>query len=343
MKYTILNIVSFFYLSLFISCSTSKQQAVQTPVIESNNRYDSEFPVKDVSKQLDYLSTTVKKLDCLAFYMSYVFPPGNNVDLNNMDEAALKKVSIGSSVTNESVTGTAIVIYYDGGLAGMLTCAHVVDFPDTIVTRYEDGQGAIQVLSIKIKQQNYINDLPEGGSVEIVASDASRDLAFLKKELYDHVEQPAVMNFPVGKSKDLDWGTVVYVMGFPVGNLMVTRAIVTKPNRTGKGRFLTDALYNRGISGSPVVAIRDGVPNFEFVGVASSAAAERVYYTKPGKESPEYINPEDPYEGDLYIDFRKTIKYGITFNVTVDEIMHFLSRSRSKFEKEGFDVERFFK
>jgi len=343
MKYRILHTVSLYCLSLLISCSASQQQAVQKPIPEPNNRYDSEFPVKDISKELDYLSTTVKKLDCLAFYMSYVFPPGNNVDINQLTESVLKNEAIGSSVTNESVSGTAIVVYYDGGLAGMLTCAHVVDFPDTLVARYQDGQGAIQVLSIKIKQQNYINDLPEGEAVEIVVSDASRDIAFLKKELYDHVEPPAVMNFPVGKSKDLDWGTIVYVMGFPVGNLMVTRAIVTKPNRTGKGRFLTDALYNRGISGAPVVAIRDGAPNFEWVGIASSAAAERVFYTKPGKESPEFINPEDPYKGDLYVDFRKTIKYGITFNVTVDEIMHFFSKNRSKFEKEGFDVERFFK
>jgi len=136
---------------------------------------------------------------------------------------------------------------------------------------------------------------------------------------------------------------VVYVMGYPVGQLMVTRALVSKPDKAKKGRFLTDALYNRGISGSPVFAIRDGVPNFELVGMASSASASQVYYVKPGKNVPEYINPEEPFTGDLYVDQYKDIKYGVTFNVSIEAITGFLKDNRTLLTDKGYNAELFFK
>ena len=45
--------------------------------------------------------------------------------------------------------------------------------------------------------------------------------------------------------------------------------------------FLVDAVFNRGYSGGIVLAIRDGVPNFELVGLVKSVPAEYEYVMKP--------------------------------------------------------------
>lgn len=333
----------FILLVLLLASCTSTKEVGQQDSTKADNRYDSEFPNESISKELDFVSETVKKLDCLAFYMSYVFPPGNNIEVNNITDTDIELYSKGSTVTNESVTGTATVIYYDGGRVGLLTCAHVINFPDTIIVRYNDGTGPVEILSVKVRQQNYVKDLPEGEDVEIIVVDNDNDIAILMKKLDEHVQRPVVLNYPVGNTKDLEWGSIVYVMGFPLGNLMVTRGLVSNPKKAGRGRFLTDALYNRGISGSPVLAIRDGVPNFEWVGIASSAAAQNLYYVKPGKENPEFINPEQEYNGELYVDYKKSINYGVTYNITIETITGFINKQKPLLAEKGFDVERFFK
>jgi hypothetical protein len=132
-------------------------------------------------------------------------------------------------------------------------------------------------------------------------------------------------------------------MGYPLGQLMVTRAIVSNPDKANKGRFLTDALYNRGISGSPVLAIRDGVPNFEWVGMATSAAAQQIYYIKPGDNAPQYINPEAVYIDELFVDKYRSINYGVTFNVSIESIVTLIRRNSSLLERKGYNPDRFFK
>lgn len=335
--------ILFYSVLIFTTGCASQIPVEQQQLPEVNNRYDSEFPVKSISKELDFISETIKKLDCIAFYKTYVFAEDNTLDHIGLTKEAIESQTLSSTVTNESVTGTATIIYYDGENVGLLTCAHVVDFPDTIVLRYNNGTGPIEVLSVKIKQQNYLNGLPEGDDVEVVAVKRKDDLALLQKKLDQHVDKIEVLNYPVGNSRDLEWGSVVYVMGFPLGNMMVTRAIVSNPGKTGKNRFLTDALYNRGISGSPVLAIRDGVPNLEWIGVASSAAVQQVYYLKPGKEDPEFINPESVFTGDVYPDHKKMINYGVTFNVPIETVVDFLNENRSLMESKGFDFKLLFK
>ena len=327
--------------TIVVSCSNTQAVARQE-IVEGDNLYDSEFPSKSVSKQLDYISKTVKKLDCLAFYMSYVFPENNTLDDGPITREVLRKQSISNTVINESVTGTATVVYYDGGMVGLVTCAHVIDFPDTIISRYDNGSGPIQVLSVKVRQQNYIQDFSEGEEVEILAVNRKHDIAFLKKVLGDHQENPVVLNYPIGNTKDLEWGSVVYVMGFPQGQQMVTLAIVSNPGFRAH-RFLTDATYNRGISGSPVFAIRDGVPNLEWVGVATSSPAQQIYFARPGKESPDFINPDEPYTGELFVDHVKTINYGITYNTTIESVVGLIKSNERELKREGFIIDKFFK
>ncbi len=332
--------VAFFSLALILfSCTT--QQVEQQHFPKADGRYDSEFPVQNVSDELDYLSTTVRKLDCLVFYMTYVFPPDNPLDKNKLTEAKLKEYSVGEDVTNESVSGTATIVYFDGKQVGLLTCAHVVDFPDTLFNYYSEG--GLQSISIKLKQQNFVSGLPDGEEVEVIALDKKKDIALISKHVFASLPPPSVLSYPIGKTKDLEWGTVVYAMGYPLGNLMVTRAIVSNPDKADNGMFLTDALYNHGISGAPVLALRDGVPNFEWVGLASSSSAESIHYLKPSEDIPQFIAPNSPYSAEVFIDHKKLINYGVTYSVSIEEIVKFLSVNKKVIQQKGFDSELFFK
>lgn len=326
-----------------LSCSTHENITNTQESAENSKYYDTEFPGNGLPDELEYISKTVKKLDCIAFYMTYVFPPGNEISAKGITDSILLLQSVNKTVNNESVSGTAMVIYNDGAKLCLLTCAHIINFPDTLITRYDNGEGAIQTVSVKIKQQNFIRDLPAGSEISVLAIDEDSDIAIIGKTIEKNNPAQAVLNYPEGNTRDLQWGSVVYVMGYPIGNLMVTRAIVSNPGRAEKGRFLTDALYNRGISGSPVLAIRGGIPHFELVGMASSAAAKQLYYVKPGKDQPDYINPEVPFTGDLYADHYKDIKYGVTYNVTIESIMKFLKENQEVLKANGYNKEQFFK
>lgn len=327
-----------------MQCTTP--QAVEKTVpagAEVDNRYDSEFPSKSVSEQLDFVSSTIKKLEVLVFYKTYIFSDENTLDENSLSSSEMRSQSVSNSVSNESVFGTATVVYFDGQKVGLLTCAHVIYFPDTIIQYYDDGEGPISSISVKVRQQNSVLGLPDGGDVKILATDQIQDIAFLSKELDNTDPTPKVLNYPIGDTKDLEWGSIVYVMGYPGGQKMVTRALVSNPKASNKSRFMTDALYNRGISGAPVLAIRDGMPNFEWVGMATSAAVNKIYFLKPGVSDPGTINRGEAYSGDLHVDHVNNINYGVTFNVKIEAIDRFLRDNRQVLERNGFVVDRMFK
>jgi hypothetical protein len=330
--------LGFLILALIVSCKTNQQLNIHSA--NSDGRYDSEFPDKSVSDKLNEISKSIKKLNCLAFYKTYVFPPGNSYTKNSLNTDKIEELSIDTEITNESLSGTAIVIYYDSETIGLLTCAHIVDYPDTIYNWYNKEQNSLHSVSVKVRQQNYIVELPRGSDIEIVVLDEKNDIALLSKKLDSHTEQPEVFHYKTGNTKELEWGTFVYIMGYPLGKLMVTRAIVSDPEKSKSGAFLTDALYNKGISGSPVFALRDGVPNFEWIGMAKSASADNFLYLQPDKQSLGVVNSEHPYKGDAYVQQKLAINYGVTFSVTIEAISDFLKKNRQTIENAGILIEK---
>jgi len=328
------------FILLITSCKT--KQSISSYSDNPDGRYDSEFPDKSVSDNLNDISRTIKKIDCLAFYMTYTFPPDNNLRKSALTEENIKSNAINNEITNEAVAGTATVIYYNGRILGLLTCAHVLDFADTLYNWYDEGQKRLHSISVKVRQQNYVTGLPEGGDIDIIAMDKKNDIALLRKRLEPHDERPQVFNYKVGNTKELEWGTFVYIMGYPLGNLMVTRAIVSNPEKAKNGFFLTDALFNRGISGSPVFALRDGVPNFEWIGMAKSSSADNFIYLKPDEDLVKVINTKESYGGEHFVDQKLEINYGVTFSVTIEAISKFLKKNKEQIKKAGIDIEELF-
>ena len=326
---------------LFQGCTTYKTP-VESKTVAHDNKYDSELSNESISDGLEYVFSTVKKLNIVAFYMTYEFPPGAITDKSKLIKGNLIIKASSTNMSSESVSGTASIIYYNDLLVGMLTCNHIIGFPDTIIDWYRSKAQGVRSLSVKMKQKNFVSGLPNGDDVTVVARDAKNDIAFLKQKVEMTGTNISVLDLPLGKSNDLVWGSKVYILGYPLGNQMVTSAMVSKPKSKSASKFLMDAVFNKGISGSPVIAIRDGVPNFEFVGMASSTSAKSIYYLKPG-DVKDYMQSDEPFVGDVVLGHERMINYGVTYAVTVDEIKRFLRSNRAVLEKEGFDTERLFK
>lgn len=325
---------------LHIGCTSQKSVSPKNDL--ANGRYDSEFPAISISESLDNISGSVKKLDCLAFYASYSFDAEEKVTPNALTKDFLSDMHDRKLITNESVSGTATVVYHQNDLVGMLTCAHVVNFPDTVFSWNENQPGVLSSVSILVKLQLYVVELPEGESIEIVAMDKDKDIALLSKRIKQTDQVIKVLQYPIGKTSLFEWGSVVYIVGYPLGNLMVTRALVSNPKKNVGGQFLTDALFNRGISGSPVFAIKDGVPNLEWVGMASATSAYDLLMVKPETEAGKLPVSNQPYGGDLYLEKVKMINYGVTYSVSIEEIITFIRRNAHKLERKGFVINAFY-
>jgi hypothetical protein len=327
---------------MFVSCARRIYQ-VAYPTL-SDGEYDSEFPYKNSSKELDKIADTVRKLNSIAYYQGYEFPEGSHLTKLDVENNAFKTKAVKEVYFNNSVIGTATMLNYTGRRIALLTCAHVVDFSDTLFSYFEQVEGEpqryIQSVAFKKRQSNFVADLPEKGELEILAMDRSEDIALLGKTF---AVQPGfeipVFNYPFGEAKQLEWGSFVYLVGYPKGYQMVTKGIVSQPNRDKNGSFLVDALFNRGFSGGIVLAVRDGVPNFELVGIAGSVAADIEYRIVPPSDIDiQGFDPRMPYDGDVFIKYNKEIDYGITFITPMEEILQFLKDNEYSLIQRGYDL-----
>lgn len=329
-----------FLLILFITITSCSKRIyrVAYPTLNDGN-YDSEFPYKNCSKELAEINDAVTKVFCNTFYSSYYFSPERGITRSKITPDLLKK-SDGVTELKNTVSGTGTIIYYRDNRIAILTCAHVVIKPDTNISYYDSrinpGKDIIQTISIKQKQDILVFGMPDDGAFEPLLVDNQNDIAILSKDLKRPSEfKISVLNYPFGKAKELQWGSFVYVIGYPMGYKIVTKGIVSQPDRDRKGSFLIDALFNRGMSGGILLAIRDGVPNFEVVGITTSAAAETetVLVPERNRDYDETI----PYEGQIYVDNKKSITYGVTRAISAEAILGLIRENREFLVKRGYE------
>lgn len=314
----------------------------------SDGRYDTEFPAMSAADELGKISRSVKKIYCLVEYDTYQFRETDGVNPGILRLSDLKQIATGKRFFNESVHGSAIVLKNDDQRIVVLTSAHVVNYPDTIYSFYLDHNGRktniLESISIKRKQDNLIRNLPGEGALEIVAIDNELDVALLAGTFTGEIDGFPVLPYPPGKASDLEWGSFVYIFGYPAGHQMVTHGIVSNPVPTRNNEFIIDASFNTGISGGAVLAIRDGIPSFELVGIAKSVSAKYSNVLRPEKKLHiEKYNPNIPYRGELFVDMKKEINQGVTFTVSVDAILDFYLENRKSLAKKGYGLDAFFR
>ena len=310
-----------------------------------DGKYDSEFPVQPVSEHLDRIMQTVKMVSVLAYFNNYTFTYESKITKKMIEDDEFESKAFQKYFLNQPATGTGTVIYYRNRKVGLITCAHVVDFPDTVYSYFQNSQGKpseyVASVTIKTRQANNVIELPDIDEFEIIAMDLESDLAFIGKDMEISQSFPIpVFNYKIGSAEELQWGSHVYLFGYPRGKKMISSCIVSKP---GDKTFLIDAALPRGISGGPIIATRDGVPNFEMVGIANAISAEKKQYLAPKRmeEHSEY-NVQLPYRDDAYIKLHEEIYYGVTHAISVETIMAFINKNKAKLKEKGFYTNNFF-
>jgi hypothetical protein len=120
---------------------------------------------------------------------------------------------------------------------------------------------------------------------------------------------------------------------------MVTKAIVSSPNKDKRGAFLVDAVSTPGFSGGIALAIRDGVPNFELVGIVKLVSGRSSFTLVPPTEDgmPDY-DPLVPYTGQIFVQKRTEIEYGIVQAVPIETVLEFIDAHRSDIAARGYII-----
>jgi hypothetical protein len=244
----------------------------------------------------------------------------------------------------DNAAGTAAIVSNKNGNMLFLTCAHILDFPDTVISYYTDTEGKpleiVESISIKINQDNYVSDMPDNGHVEIVAVDKRLDVVLVGGKYAEEKSlKQSVFPFKIGNADELTWANYVYIFGYPLNRKMVTKGLVSLYESNPGDYFLIDAVFNRGMSGGVVLAVRDGAPNYEFVGMVKSSPASSKIVLKPYDFDESFsIIPKGPFEGMIKVEREMEMKYGISKVVTINAIIDFTLRNEKIINDMGFAV-----
>lgn len=340
--------ILFLFVSIGSTACSSSQEAIRSTSssnqpVSPSDAYTTAFPHQDISISLQEAQKAMVRLITTVFYNTYSFdnPRVRLADIrtNNPSNIASHQFS-----SEESTAGTSVMLdLNNNGDALLITCAHVVTAPDTIIT-YFSGDDLpdnryIQSISIKRKQSNLIFTSGELSTFEVIAENSLADLALLSTAINSKMrEKHRPLPFSMGRSAYLQLGSFLYIMGFPKGFPMITRGVVSTKGLPPYRFFIIDALFNPGISGGLVISSNDNFKSFDWVGLARSATAsrEQILVPSPNREN-ENQNILRPYSDQVYIDQKDRISYGITQAIPIDEIRSFINDNRSVIRKRGFN------
>ncbi|MCX6175314.1 MAG: serine protease [Ignavibacteriales bacterium] len=345
-KFQIRTLLAMPLLFSILSCTSSSIFEKVYPTL-NDGKYDSEFPYRNSSQQLEEVSNSIRLINSIAFYESYVFNRNKIFTLRQLNQIDFEKNAVEKVYFNRTASGTGTIIFANQGLVALLTVAHIVSFPDTVVSYFVNPDGTssqfIESISIKSKQTNYVADFPESGELDIILQDKNMDIALLgRRYTLNETLRMTTFNYTWGNSAELEWGSFVYVFGFPMNYKMISKGIVSSPGKE-KHIFLIDAVFNKGCSGGIVLAIRDGVPNFELVGIVKSVPAEFENTLRPLiKERDLEYNPMLPYKGDVYVDKEQVLRIGITKVIGIETVKDFLISKKNDLISMGYNFKDLF-
>jgi hypothetical protein len=326
-------------------CSVRNGQQVKPGSTEA--RYLNEFGTPDAVAAIGDITRSVRKVVCVGFYTTYQFTPAAYVTPEDIATGTYRKKALGTISTHETTSGTGTIIFREGNRIALLTCAHILDSPDTLISWFapsvEDPVATIKSFSIREKRQIYVRDLPTCGPFAVLASDPANDIALLGRTCDGGIDSVGALNYPPGRPVDLEWGSQVYILGYPHGSLTVARGIVSNPRSNNNGVFTVDAVLNKGCSGGIILAKRAGSLDFELVGMVQALSTSQHYYLKPEKDIPEFhYSSFIPYPGNVYVGTEETINYGINYIVPISTITEFYKDRRAELRSAGYDLDAFF-
>jgi hypothetical protein len=282
-------------------------------------------------------------LSTVAYYRNYIIPESARLTTAGVTSEILSRFAGSATYSNTNLAASATILSCRGRRVLLLSAAHVLSYQDTAFAFHPDARGRpgpfVRAVSVKEKQVNYVAVLPEGGELEVLAMDVDLDVALLGRSFSsDPCPALRTLGVPRGSASDLEWGTHVFIFGYPSGSRMVTSGMVSSPKRDRQFSFLIDAASSRGYSGGPVVAVRDGVPNFELVGIVRQVSARSSYVLVPEREEGREYDPGMPYDGPAFPERLTEIDHGLTQAISAEVIQRFLEDSREKVESLGYSL-----
>jgi S1-C subfamily serine protease len=298
--------------------------------------YQTGFPIRDTSAELARIAESIHRIGVTSYYTTYRFAREDSVTNASVRSPATLAQARERYTFDHSKAGTASVLATDPRGVTLITNYHVTRTPDTLIVMFGSGRSdggpdrVVESISIRTRQRSYVFGLPDARPFRVLAHDSADDLALIRADLPGADQRPGirVLRTALGDASRLAWGSFVYVIGFPRGYRMVTRGIVSDPGYAGGDTFLLDGLFNRGISGGLILAVRGDNGALEWVGIATATAAQTEYLLMPESRDTAEEGLLLPYEGRLYMELAPRIEYGVTFPVATDAIRRFLQTTR---------------
>jgi len=315
--------------------------------------YQTAFPGQDISGQIRDAFRAVKRIQVTGVYEHYRFSPGNAPMEGDPLGAEVLARAVDTFTSSNTRQASAVQIARNGRRVTLLSNQHAIHFPDTLVEYFQvTGQSpptarerrTIEVVSVRRRQDNTLVDLGSIQPFEVLARNVPADLALIGAVYPAGTESLALslLDVPVGNADRLSWGSFVYVLGHPGGYPVVTRGIVSEPVQSATTSFLIDGLWNEGISGGPILAVRGETGRLEWVGIARAAAGRTEYRLTPEIEAmDEKADERMLYEGRIYLERVQRILYGISLSVSMNTIREFLNRNREDLEILGWQLPRY--
>ncbi|MBN1542012.1 trypsin-like peptidase domain-containing protein [candidate division KSB1 bacterium] len=316
----------------------SPLRTIDRSVVEE--RYESDFEAAGGGPALSRALNSVERIYCSAEYTTYHFSKRQTLQRHQLSATTLNR-AISRSRMTRSVYGTGTLV--DSHASGVLivTCNHIADFSDTLLTFRRDPDGRstpfIESVSIKIRQTLSAPALSEDTELQILGRDRDKDILLLVGRFaVPRVLTVSVFPFGFGAARDLEWGSKTVLLGFPRSVKSITRGMVSNPMLQSDGKFTIDALFNMGYSGAPVLAVRQDGRGFEWVGMALSAAGESLPILIP--EQGFGLAGSEEYSGMMWTHRLDRIFYGLCYAVSAEEIIRLLQLHRDLLRQNGFDL-----
>jgi len=226
--------------------------------------------------------------------------------------------------------------------AVVMTAGHLVTSPDTLKVYSRDVLGretpVLERVSVKVDALVFVTGrtgVNLGATVQKL--DRKSDLALLTLSIPWQHAVPSEFDFELGQLSDLKWGNFVFVVGYPLGAQRVTGGMVSLDPQTG--RFNLDAAVRPGYSGGPVIAVRDGLPHFELVGLCRGIAMQKRLGLSPhGSLPPGTVLSPDLLDR-VVVEELEVPEYGLGIAVAIDAMRTFVQSSRGMMARKGIDVD----
>jgi len=287
------------------------------PVI-TNSDNKIEFSLTELAAEVE---KSVVQLNYLAVYKQYRFSLEDEIseaDLQNKKKIKQFK----PDYIRQPSSGTATVIASRRDELTLVSTLHIVDYPKLIIHRFPESD-FIKTYSIMDDYTLKFSKIEEE-RVEEIARDNINDLVLYRVKTIEHELVKTWMRF--ADNSLIKMGSEAFVLGYPLGNKLLTSAIIT-PSKYNDSILLLDANFNHGFSGGLVFGFLDNSSHPQILGLATSTSASYLNLLVPDSDLNEIDLLEDEYSGTVRVKKEEKLNYGVTMVVSGEVVQEFVQKS----------------